>query len=200
MTRYLLFFDSYGLVFLCGVLSDERTNLSFVYADGPHQQSSLGPSPLGLMIIFYSLRAENSLLSPPTTRRATVKGFDPASTRVTREWLSLSLSLMLRPTVSRPVCPAIKHPSGAYDQLFITFWQLRFCFCGAHSLTRGRACLFYMLLGLASAVLLRSESLCSRDHILLSHVWDFPFRRLLRLAGSRWRYSTPPPHGLVVLV
>jgi hypothetical protein len=25
-----------------------------------------------------------------------------------------------------------------------------------------------------------------------------PFRRLLRLAGSRWRYSTPPPHGLEV--
>jgi hypothetical protein len=25
--------------------------------------------------------------------------------------------------------------------------------------------------------------------------WDFPFSRLLRLAGSRWRYSTPPPHG-----
>jgi hypothetical protein len=24
---------------------------------------------------------------------------------------------------------------------------------------------------------------------LLSHIWDFPFRRLLRLAGSRWRYS-----------
>jgi hypothetical protein len=22
-----------------------------------------------------------------------------------------------------------------------------------------------------------------------------PFRRLLRLAGSRWRYSTPPPYG-----
>jgi hypothetical protein len=26
-----------------------------------------------------------------------------------------------------------------------------------------------------------------------------PFRRLLRLAGSRWRYSTPPSHGLVHL-
>jgi hypothetical protein len=25
-----------------------------------------------------------------------------------------------------------------------------------------------------------------------------PFRRLLRLAGSRWGYSTPPPHGLKV--
>jgi hypothetical protein len=24
---------------------------------------------------------------------------------------------------------------------------------------------------------------------------EFPFRRLLRLAGLRWRYQTPPPHG-----
>jgi hypothetical protein len=33
-----------------------------------------------------------------------------------------------------------KHPSGAYDQIFITVRQLRVCWCGALSLTRGRVC------------------------------------------------------------
>jgi hypothetical protein len=43
-----------------------------------------------------------------------------------------------------------------------------------------------MLLVLASAVFLGSESLGTRHHILLSQIWDFPLRRLLRHAGSRW--------------
>jgi hypothetical protein len=46
-----------------------------------------------------------------------------------------------------------------------------------------------MLLALARAVFLGSESLGTRDHILLSQIWDFPFRRLLRLAGSRSLYA-----------
>jgi hypothetical protein len=61
-------------------------------------------------------------------------------------------------------------------------------FCGVPYLTRGRVCHLYMLLALASAVFLGSESLGTGDHILLSQIWDFPFRRLLRLAGSRWRF------------
>jgi hypothetical protein len=75
------------------------------------------------------------------------------------------------------------------------FYYLTFTVFFCAPLTRGRVCLLYMLLALASAVFLGSESLETRDYILLSQTRDFPFRRLLRLAGSRWRYSTPPPHG-----
>jgi hypothetical protein len=65
-------------------------------------------------------------------------------------------------------------------------WGLRpdFCYCqtvaglfmwGALSLTRGRVCRLQLLLALASAVILGSESRGARDHILLPQIRDFLF-------------------------
>jgi hypothetical protein len=65
-------------------------------------------------------------------------------------------------------------PSGAHDQIFITLWQLRSCFCGAPSLTKGRVSLLHMLLVLASAFILGSGSRGTLDHILVTQIWvDF---------------------------
>jgi hypothetical protein len=58
----------------------------------------------------------------------------------------VKVKVILRPTVSRPVCLGIKHPSGAYDQIFVTVGQLLVCSCGALSLTRGRVCRLQLLL------------------------------------------------------
>jgi hypothetical protein len=108
---------------------------------------------------------------------------------------------------------------SAQDQNFITVRQLRVCWCGALSMRRGRVCRLHLLLVLASAVILGSESRGTHDHILLSQIQDpqpggpdphiyipqeeggpvvppgtgFQFRRLVRLAGLRRVYSNPPP-------
>jgi hypothetical protein len=86
--------------------------------------------------------------------------------------------------VSRSVCLGIKHPSNAYDQISITVRQ-------------GRVCRLQLLLVLASAVILGTEFHATPDHILQPQIRYFHVRRLLRLAGLRWRYSTPPPHGIL---
>jgi hypothetical protein len=93
---------------------------------------------------------------------------------------------MLLPTASWPV--------SLTTRFLLLSRQLRVCWCGALSLTRGRVCRLQFLPVLASAVILGSECFATREHILVSQIRDFPFHRLLRLAGLRWRYSTPPPH------
>jgi hypothetical protein len=71
---------------------------------------------------------------------------------------------MLRPTVCRPACLRIKHHLRL----------LRVCWFEVHSLTRGQVCRLQLLLAVASAVILGSESLGNRDTILLSQNRESP--------------------------
>jgi hypothetical protein len=57
----------------------------------------------------------------------------------------------------RPVSLGVKHPSEAYDQIFITVRQLQACWYGALSLTRGRV---YHLPGLTVISLLSVCTIC----------------------------------------
>jgi hypothetical protein len=83
-------------------------------------------------------------------------------------------------------------------QNFITVRQLRVCWCGATSLTRGRVCSLQLLLCLASSFTLGSESRSTHDHILLSQIGTLPNLRARSLYLCRPRTGWPSytRHGL----
>jgi hypothetical protein len=95
------------------------------------------------------------------------------------ERTDLSLSLMLRPTVSQPVCLGIKHPSGAYDQIFITFVTVTVLFLwGAFSDERS---------GLS---FLCAAGPCQRSRPRVRVPWDL--KPYFTVSDSRLPFSSPP--------
>jgi hypothetical protein len=76
-----------------GVLSDERTGLSFTIASGPLQRShSRVRVPRDSWLYFTVSDSRLPFSSPPATRRATLEVFDPASTRGCLFWPPLIAS------------------------------------------------------------------------------------------------------------
>jgi hypothetical protein len=154
MNQDFYYYQTVAGLLMWGALSDERTGLSFTIAAGPRQRSHSRVRVSWDSRPYFTVSDSRLPFSlPPTTRRVTVEVFDPASTRTYSLSQSQSHIATDGQSISKSWCRA---PSGAHDQIFIAVWQLRFVFCGAPSLTRGRVCLLYMLLALASVVFLGS--------------------------------------------
>jgi hypothetical protein len=89
-------------------------------------------------------------------------------------WLK-SVKVTLPLTVRQSVSLGVEPHLVLLTRYLFLFDSYGLVFRGVASMTRGRVCHSYMLLALARAVFLGSESLGTRDHILLSQIWDFPF-------------------------
>jgi hypothetical protein len=81
---------------------------------------------------------------------------------------------MLRLTINRQVCLGHKPLSGVQDRIFLIVRHLRFFLCGTLSMTRGRVCRLQVLLAVANAVILGSESCGIHSHVILSQIRDTP--------------------------
>jgi hypothetical protein len=101
-----------------------------------------------------------------------------------------SLSYLLS-TVIWLVRLGVGPPSGFHDQIFITFGHLWSSCRGAPSLTRGRICnVVYSYKSLSFS----SPSPAELMTISYCLIWDY----LVPLLFLRWRYSNPPPHGVLL--
>jgi hypothetical protein len=117
------------------------------------------------------------------------------------QWLVLSiLSIVI---LGMPLFTSFIEILGLYCKICHSF--VRNCYSGTcshspyvmSSLTRGWVWLLQLLLALVIAVILRSESHGTHDHILPSQIWDSPSLEgqslYLYPLGTEWPSYTPRP-------
>jgi hypothetical protein len=91
IARYLLLFDSYGLVFVGRPLWREDGSVFCIYCWPLPAQFFSGPSPLGLVTIFYCLRFETSLFVASYDSQGHGEGIRPRlHTGSSRVWTLVS--------------------------------------------------------------------------------------------------------------
>jgi hypothetical protein len=104
MTRYLLLFDSYGLVFVERPLWQEDRSVFYICCWPLPVQSFSGPSPSVLATIFYCLRFETSLFVASYDSQGHGAGVQPrlhTGTPSSNHTLSLSYMVAARTTQCR---------------------------------------------------------------------------------------------------
>jgi hypothetical protein len=130
-----------------------REDGSFVCAAGPCQRSlSRVLVPWDLWPYFTVSDLRLPFLSPPTTRRVTVEVFDPASISESESYVTTDSQLASLSWYKAPIRGLRPDFFSVPNTEYV--WQLCSSFRGTPSLTRGRVCLLYVPLTLASTVFL----------------------------------------------
>jgi hypothetical protein len=190
MTRYLLLFDSYGLVLVGRPLWREDRSVFCICCWPLPAQFFPGQNPLVLATIFYCLRFEASLFVASYDSQGHGRGIRPrlhTGWKITvevQQLLKVKVKVTLRLTVSQSVSPGVEPHLGLMTRYLLQFDNYGLVYMRRPLWREDRSVFCIVFLG--------SDSLGTRDYILLSQIWDFHFRRLLRLAGSRWSIMLNP--------
>jgi hypothetical protein len=101
----------------------------------------------------------------------------------------VEVEVTLRLTVSQSVSLGVEPHVGLMTRYIFLFDNCGLAFWGALSDERTGLCFVYAT-GPCQRSFFRVRVPWDSQPYLVSQIWDFPFLRLLRLAGSRWRYCS----------